>query len=427
MEKNIFKILDNLDVSYDLSKDYIHFLFLQVKTTLKCFTKRYRLKKKYIVKSIFNYYIKKMNIDPRVIQISKLKQPAQRSQEWYDARYNKITASEISSITGTNMDNICQKELDKIYKKPGFKSYYDLLKTKILKNDEFRGNKYTEHGQIFEPIATSLYEVRTNNNVIEFGLIEHPTISIIAASPDGITKDKIMLEIKAPYSRKLSGKVPLNYWIQMQIQMETCNLERCHFVEIKTNIYSKEEFDSDSLNDIELKTKNNLEKGIIIKCKIEENKYEYFYPPTKIFTDKLKLIEWADSQLNYYSNNYIQVELVYWKLNEYSCIEVNRDKNWFIKTFPKYEAFWKEVIHHRNNKDEFIKNDNIKNELKQKKKTALDIFESEKLTVLTMLDTSDDESENSINSENNVLQNKPEDKLSNSNDNICSIENDLNI
>ena len=38
-------------------------------------------------------------------------------------------------------------------------------------------------------------------------------------------------------------------------------------------------------------TKNNLEKGIIIKCKIEENKYEYFYPPTKIFTEKLKLIE----------------------------------------------------------------------------------------------------------------------------------------
>mgnify|MGYP000430237918 FL=1 len=59
-----------------------------------------------------------MNINQLVINISKLKQPVQRSQEWYDARYNKITASEIASVIGTDTSNICESELKKIYKKP---------------------------------------------------------------------------------------------------------------------------------------------------------------------------------------------------------------------------------------------------------------------------------------------------------------------
>ena len=274
MDINVIYCLDNIEVNYDLDKDYINELFLLIRKMLRPFHKKYQLKKRNIVKEIYEYFINKMNVNKSVIRISKLKQPAQRSQEWYDARYNKITASEIASVIGTDMSNICENERKKIYKKPAFKNSYELMKTKILKNDEFKGNIYTDWGILFEPIATLLYEHRNNNRILEFGLIEHPKIDLFAASPDGITqKNAIMIEIKVPYQRKLSGLVPLNYWMQMQLQMETCNLDKCHFVEVKTLKYSKEEYDIDNYDDTDiLNSAEQMEKGIIIECINNENK-----------------------------------------------------------------------------------------------------------------------------------------------------------
>ena len=113
------------------------------------------------------------------------------------------------------MSNICENEKNKIYKKSAFKNSYDLMKTKILQNDEFKGNIYTDWGILFEPIATLIYEHRNKNRILEFGLIEHPEINLFAASPDGITQyNAIMIEIKVPYKRVLSGTVPLNYWMR---------------------------------------------------------------------------------------------------------------------------------------------------------------------------------------------------------------------
>ena len=408
MDIDIKSCLDNLDIKYDLNENYINELFLLIRQMLKPLYNNYMLKKKFIVKHIYNYFINIMNINQLVINISKLKQPVQRSQEWYDARYNKITASEIASVIGTDTSNISESELKKIYKKPAFKNSYELLKTKVLKNDVFKGNKYTDWGILFEPIATLIYEHRNNTHIIEFGLIEHPTLEIIAASPDGITQhDATMIEIKAPYSRKLSGTVPLNYWIQMQLQMETCNLEKCDFVEIKTELYSYDEFinDTNNNNDDLLLTKENLEKGLIIKC-VNDEKIDYYYPEHDIFRSLSKSITWSENRLNYYKTFYSNVEVIYWKLNMYSCITVNRDKNWFNNSYYRFEEFWNKVIYFRNNIDEFLAMDKLKEDEKLKKKQKLNKEEFERNNVLTMLDSdTDNENETQIQETNvnNVL------------------------
>lgn len=385
--------LDNLDIAYDLNQNYINELFLLVRTMLKPYYKNYLLTKRNITKYIYDYFTNVMNINKKVITISKLKQPQQRSQEWYDARYNKITASEMASIIGTDVTNICTRELKKIYKKPPFKNSYELLKTKIFKNDEFKGNKYTDWGILFEPIATLIYEHRNNTHIIEFGLIEHPTLEIIAASPDGITQyDATMIEIKAPYSRVLSGTIPLNYWIQMQIQMETCNLEQCDFVEIKTILYSYEEFvnDTNDINSDLLLTKENLEKGLIIKCSNNNTNFTYYYPDNNIFRSKNQCNLWAEKQIKHYKTLFNSVEIIYWKLKEYSCINVYRDKNWFKKSYNKFEEFWKQVVYYRNNINEFIELDNSKTEEKNKKKKKLNQEEFERNNILTMIDSDSD-------------------------------------
>ena len=42
-----------------------------------------------------------------------------------------------------------------------------------------------------------------------------------------------MLEIKCPYSRVINGIVPDNYEVQMQIQLEVCDLEICDFCKLE--------------------------------------------------------------------------------------------------------------------------------------------------------------------------------------------------
>ncbi len=405
MDIDIQKSLENLDVCFDLSDTYINELFLQIRRMLKPLQKKYLLKKRYIVKEIYHYFINIMNINRNVIKISKLKQPVQRSPEWYDARYNKITASEIASVIGTDMSNICESELKKIYKKPAFKNSYELMKTKILKNDEFKGNIYTDWGILFEPVATLIYEHRNQNRIIEFGLIEHPTNSLLAASPDGITQfNAIMIEIKAPYKRVLSGLVPLNYWMQMQLQMETCDLDVCHFIEIKTHVYTKEEYECDVYAESSeiLYTSDKLEKGIIIECMDKENKITYFYPPFECFRNTKKMNIWVKTQQKYYENLYESVRLKYWKLLEYSCIEINRDKKWFNGVLPKCEEFWKKVLYYKKNINEFIEINNKKEEEKKKKRNKQTKEEFDKLNVLTMLDSDSEDEE----TKNEVLTNE---------------------
>ena len=44
-------------------------------------------------------------ISPKIISISKLKQPEQRTEEWYNMRYNMITASDAGSVIGTKLND----------------------------------------------------------------------------------------------------------------------------------------------------------------------------------------------------------------------------------------------------------------------------------------------------------------------------------
>ena len=78
------------------------------------------------------------------------------------------------------------------------------------------------------------YEYINNTKVNEFGCIKHTKHDFLAASPDGIVCDMSsnlygrMLEIKNVVSRTITG-AKMEYWIQMQLQMEVCDLNECDF------------------------------------------------------------------------------------------------------------------------------------------------------------------------------------------------------
>ena len=144
----------------------------------------------------------------------------QRTPEWYAARQTMITASDIAQALG------CAK----------FGTQKDFFKKKCGLPAEQTPFDPTvpplKWGVMFEPVAGAIYSALNGGlKVHEFGLLRHPTVPFLGASPDGITEDGVMLEIKCPWRRKIDGTVPLQYYYQIQGQLAVCGLDECDYFE----------------------------------------------------------------------------------------------------------------------------------------------------------------------------------------------------
>ena len=297
--------------------------------------------------------------------------PAQRSPEWYAARDQKITASDIGLCLG-----------DDHYNEP----YYAMIKKM---RETFANNPNTYHGKKFEEIATLIYEYRMNVISEEFGLCNHPKYSFLGASPDGIVckyknngknLTKIvgrMIEIKCPPRRqiKTTGKVngdicPSYYWDQVQIQLETCDLDECDFWQCNIKEYnSKEEFIEDTMVSEPYRSKKtSFEKGVLIQLlpldkfnnNVDKNAEDYdeekynelvyasatFIHPTKIEMTPNDCKKWIKETIQKVSEThplcYVD-KVVYWYLNNSHNELIKRDKEWFERSIPKLQKMWNRV------------------------------------------------------------------------------------
>ena len=159
----------------------------------------------------------------QVEKLKNIKLPEQRSPEWYKMRENMITASDFGAILGNSK----------------YDSRNSVLKKKCGLGPPFQGNKFTKWGVKYEEVATDIYRYLNKTDVLEFGCIPHPNYSYLGASPDGITPDGVMLEIKVPYSREFEkDNIPPHYYDQMQGQLEVCDLDECDFLQVKLEEYS---------------------------------------------------------------------------------------------------------------------------------------------------------------------------------------------
>jgi putative phage-type endonuclease len=160
-------------------------------------------------------------------QLAKLLQDPgieQRTPAWYAARGELITASDAAQALG------CAKfgtQRQFFMKKCGYE------------REAFNPNvPPLKWGTMYEPVACEAYARRLNTQVHEFGLLRHPNIAHLGASPDGINSLGVMVEIKCPFRRKITGEVPMQYYYQMQGQLEVCSLTSCDYVECEIEEYS---------------------------------------------------------------------------------------------------------------------------------------------------------------------------------------------
>ena len=275
----------------------------------------------------------------RVEELRNKPQPAQRSCEWFEMRANMFTASsDIANILGMGFEKGPAVYKHLLLKKNG----HDLK--------GFKGNEATRWGQKYEDIICQAYSQRTDSVVEEFGLIQHDTHYFIGASPDGICASGknagIMLEIKCPFRRVITGIPKEYYLVQMLIQLEVCDLEFCDFCECTIKEYpSEKEFLKDTLLEDPNKTKKDLEKGIIgeyhnpNKPASDPDNVIFVYPPMKLNPNEKK--KWIDEQD---LNGLVFNRYIYWKIDVYSCIRIKRDRKWWAESFPKIKKAWRDVL-----------------------------------------------------------------------------------
>lgn len=263
----------------------------------------------------------------------------QRSPEWYLARNIALNASEIAACL-THTEEVCKDYMTQ-FNLPNFKldgkccSHFDTREDFIVnKGRAFFGENvfidsiFTLWGKKYEEIATRMYRVVYKTDVLEFGSLVHPRLKWLRCSPDGITPDGTLVEIKCPFKRKINGIVPFHYYIQCMLQLEVCDLETCDFLECELiELKTIQEF-----IDYELKEFNPGEfqhKGILINKVSEPDNSEtkYIYPPDSLIT--------TDDYINWYKNQQetIQEEItpIFYVIVKWNVIKVKRNKEWFSK------------------------------------------------------------------------------------------------
>ena len=272
-----------------------------------------------------------LRIKEEIVKLQNIIQPVQRSDEWYIFRNSTLTASNIYKIFVSDYSQT-QLILEKC-------EPLDVSKFKVTNT-----SSPMHWGQKYEPVSILYYEYINNTKVSEFGCIPHSEYSYIAASPDGIVCDSNsklfgrMLEIKNVVSREITGIPKMEYWIQMQLQMEVCDLNECDFLEMKFIEYTNEE---EYLDDNDVKY-----KGIILQYLKEESPY-YVYAPfmlNDLNSESYKA--WEDNEKNK-NKDYEFIKRIYWKIEKISNILVLRNKLWFKNIQPLIEDFWNILVYER--------------------------------------------------------------------------------
>jgi putative phage-type endonuclease len=297
-------------------------------------------------------------LQKKLDDLSAMPQPTQRSDAWYIFRHNLITAS--NAYKAFENQNV-QNQL--IYEK------CQPLQIQTDKPTFVNVDTPFHWGQKYEPLSVMYYEKEYNTKVGDFGCIQHRQYSFLGASPDGINNDPSfpnrfgrMLEIKNIVNREIDGIPKKEYWIQMQLQMETCDLDECDFLETRFTEYeSYDQFIQDTDKDTDTNkgqsfyfSKNGEWKGIIMYFSTSEGRPIYIYKPLDMNESEFE--NWSEMQMNKYvsDNGVCWIKNIYWKLEEVSCVLVLRNKKWFADNIAQLEKIWN-IIKMERISDEYVK------------------------------------------------------------------------
>ncbi|MDM9991540.1 lambda exonuclease family protein, partial [Bartonella henselae] len=152
----------------------------------------------------------------------------QRTAEWFQARLGKVTASNIYNVLSKTAKGTPTSK---------YEEYKIKLMTERL-TEEISQSYLTpamQWGIEHEEDALKEYAIIYDTEVIKCGFIQHPTIEMAGASPDGLIGEEGLVEVKCPHSTKhlrfyMDGTIKPEYKAQMQFQMACTGRQWCDFV-----------------------------------------------------------------------------------------------------------------------------------------------------------------------------------------------------
>lgn len=153
----------------------------------------------------------------------------QGSDEWFEARLGKITASNFHKV---------------LNKKTGRGLYMLKLAAERLTGcrEESYKNDIMEYGNETEQEARQYYETANDRKVEQVGFVMRD--DDVGCSPDGLVGDDGMIEIKCPLSSThiatiLSGKMPTTHIPQVQGALWVTGREWCDFISYDPKVLSR--------------------------------------------------------------------------------------------------------------------------------------------------------------------------------------------
>ena len=151
----------------------------------------------------------------------------QRSAEWFAVRAGKVTASRLGDVLART--------------KSGYSASRDAYMAELVVERltgapvEKFSSAAMRRGTELEPQARAAYAFMTGAQVVEVGVVPHPTIAASGASPDGLVGESGLVELKAPEPHThletlLGTATPARYVAQMQWQIAATGRAWCDWV-----------------------------------------------------------------------------------------------------------------------------------------------------------------------------------------------------
>lgn len=150
----------------------------------------------------------------------------QRTDDWFSARIGKVTASRAADVMARTKTGYGASRAN----------YMAELICERLTGERAEGftNAAMAWGTATEPQARVAYSFLTDCEVKEVGFIDHPSIPMFGASPDGLVGSLGLVEIKCPSTAThidtlMSETIPEKYRLQMHVQMMCTGRDWCDF------------------------------------------------------------------------------------------------------------------------------------------------------------------------------------------------------
>jgi hypothetical protein len=159
-------------------------------------------------------------------------QTAQHGADWYSQRAHRLTASEFSQVLDGRRGALLRSKLNPPAE--GDRSHGQPVGIAQLDGEM----NATTWGHRFERLTRQIYELEiagVGTVCDTLGRFQHLTYPWLSASPDGVVLSGPvagrLVEIKSPKTRQPGIFVPGDYYAQMQIQMEVCDIDAVDFIE----------------------------------------------------------------------------------------------------------------------------------------------------------------------------------------------------